>query len=109
MATNSSVVQPKIPALNERNYDTWFIKMRIILRAEGLWEFVTIGYLEPIDQAAELAPSNAECVLLKENRKKDNKAFDLIQQGLSESIFPKILVLSLQRKLGTLLKLSIKV
>ena len=33
---------------------------------------------------------NVECVLLKENKKKDNKALGLIQQGLRESIFPKI-------------------
>ena len=46
-----------------------------------------IGYPEPVDQAAELALKNVECVMLKENRKKDNKALGLIQQGLSESIF----------------------
>jgi len=72
------------------NYDTWFIKMRTILRAQDLWEFVMIGYPEPADQAAELALTNVERVLLKENWKKDNKALGLIQQGLSESIFPKI-------------------
>ena len=58
--------------------------------AQDLWEFVTIGYPEPSNQATELALTNAERVLLKENRKKDNKALGLIQQGLSESIFLKI-------------------
>ena len=81
MATNSSVVQPQIPMLSERNYDTWFIKMRTILHAQDIWEFVTIGYPEPADQAAELTLSNAEHLLLKENWKKDNKALGLIQQG----------------------------
>ena len=76
--------------LSERNYDTWFIKMRTILRAQDIWEFVTIGYPKQADQVAELALTNVERVLLKENRKKDNKALGLIQQGLSESIFPKI-------------------
>ena len=33
---------------------------------------------------------NAERALLKENRKKENKALGLIQQGLSECTFPKI-------------------
>ena len=64
--------------------------MRTILRGQDIWEFIMIGYLEPADQAAELALSNVERALLKENRKKDNKALGLIQQGLSESIFPKI-------------------
>ena len=90
MATNSSVVQPQISILSKKNYDTMFIKMRTILRAQDRWEFVTIGYPESADQASELALSNAERVLLKENRKKDNKSLGLIQQGLSESIFPKI-------------------
>ena len=90
MDTNSSVVQPQIHVLFERNYDTWFIKMRTILCAQYLWEFFTIGYPEPTDQAAKLALLNVERVLLKENRKKDNKALGLIEQCLSESIFPNI-------------------
>ena len=68
-----------------------------------------ISYHEPADQAAELALTNVERVLLKKNWKKDNKALGLIQQGLSESIFRRYQVLSLQRKLGTLLKRAIKV
>ena len=90
LATNNSVVQPQIPMLMDRSYDTWFIKMRTILRAQDVWEFVKLGYAEPANQDAKLALSNAERVLLKENRKKDNKALSLIQQGLSESIFLKI-------------------
>ena len=90
MATNSSVVQPQISVLTERNYDTWFIKMRNILHAQDLWEFVMLGYAELANQAIELALSNVERVLLKENRKKNKKGLGLIQQGLSESIFLKI-------------------
>jgi hypothetical protein len=37
-----------------------------------------------------LALSNVDRVLLKENRKKDNKALGLIQQGLNEAIFMNI-------------------
>ena len=90
MDTNSSVVQPQILMLTERSYDTWFIKMRTILRAQDLWEFVTFGYAELANQVAELTLSNVERVLLKENRKTDNKAPGFIQQGLSESTFSKI-------------------
>ena len=64
--------------------------MRTILYARDLLEFVMIVYPEPADQVAELALTNVECVLLKENWKKDNKALGLIHQGLSESIFLKI-------------------
>ena len=65
MTSDSRVVHPQIPVLSERNYDTWFIKMRTILCDHDLWEFVTIGYPEPADQATELALSNVECVLLE--------------------------------------------
>jgi hypothetical protein len=51
MATNSNLAQPQILVLTERNYDSWFIRMRTILRSQDLWEFVTIGYPEPVDQA----------------------------------------------------------
>ena len=90
ITTNSSVVYPQIPVLTERIYDTWFIKMRTILRAQDIWEFVMLGYTKPDNQATDSDLSNVEHVLLKENRKKDNKALSLIQQGLSESIFLKI-------------------
>ena len=90
MSTNISVVQPQIRVLTERKYDTWFIKMRNVLRDWDVWEFVTNGYPKPVDQAADLDQSNVDRVLLKENRKKDNTALGLIQRGLSESIFPNI-------------------
>jgi len=34
--------------------------------------------------------TNSEWILLKENIKKNNKSLDLIQQGLNETIFPKV-------------------
>ena len=55
--------------------------MRTILCAQDLWEFVTIGYPELADQATELALSNAEHVMLKENRKKDKKTLGLISKA----------------------------
>ena len=90
MATSSSVLKPQILVLTERIYDTWFFKMRTIMHAQDLQEFVTLWYTEPANQAVELALSNVECVFLKKNKKKDNKALGFIQQGLSESIFLKI-------------------
>ena len=82
--------QNQIPILTEKSYDSWCIRMRTILRSQDLWLYVSDGYAEPADAAAELALTNAERVLLKDNRKKDNKALGLIQQGLNESIFIKI-------------------
>jgi hypothetical protein len=91
MATSgSSSSQIQVPILSEKSYDSWYIRMRMILRSQDLWTYFIDGYLERVDATAELALSNADRVLLKENRKKDNKALGLIQQGLNESIFMKI-------------------
>ncbi len=89
MAMSSSYSQMQVPLLTERIYDSWYIRMRTILHSQDLWSFVIDGYAEPANQAAELALTNVECALLKENQKKDNKALGLIRQGLNESIFMK--------------------
>jgi hypothetical protein len=52
MATNNNFGEKKIHILTERNYDSWFIRMGTILRSQYLWEFVTVGYLEVVDQEA---------------------------------------------------------
>jgi hypothetical protein len=90
MDTNSNLAQPQIHVLNERNYDSWFIRMRTVLFSQDIWEFVIVGYRESIDQATKMALTNAEWIFLKENIKKDNKALSLIQQGLTETIFLKM-------------------
>ena len=64
--------------------------MRTILHSQDLWSYVSDGYVEPATAAEELVITNVERVLLKDNRKKDNKSLGLIQQGLNESIFVKI-------------------
>ena len=86
--SNSSQVQ--VHVLSKNSYDSWYVRMRTILHSQDLWTYVIDGYAEPTDVAVELALSNANCVLLKENMKKDNKALGLIQQGLNEAIFMKI-------------------
>jgi len=60
MDTNNSLAQPQILVLTESNYDSWLIKMRTILRSQDLSEFVTIGYPDPIDQAAEISLTNSK-------------------------------------------------
>ena len=64
-----------------------------------------IDYLEPADQVTELALTNVEHVLLKKNRKKDNKPLGLIQQGLSESIYPNISSVESSKKAWDTLKM----
>jgi hypothetical protein len=42
--------------------------MRMILRSQDLRTYVIDVYVEPTDVVVELALSNVDCVLLKENR-----------------------------------------
>ena len=90
VVSGSSSSQIQVHVLSEKSYESWYIWMRMVLCSHDLWTYVIDGYPEPVDAAAELALSNANRVLLKENRKKDNKALGLIQQGLNESIFTNI-------------------
>jgi hypothetical protein len=60
MATKSYLTQPQIFILTERNYDSWFIRMRTIMCSQYLWDFVIVGYPDPIDQATEMTLTNVE-------------------------------------------------
>ncbi|XP_059069026.1 uncharacterized protein LOC131859382 [Cryptomeria japonica] len=60
------------------------------LEKAGIWNFVENGFLEPANQQAYQALSQAEKDLLEENKKKDAKALFFIQQAMDESIFPKV-------------------
>ena len=75
----SSSSQIQVLVLSEKSYDSWYIQMRKILHYQHLWTYVIDSYPEPADVVVELALSNADCIFLKENRKKDNKALGLIQ------------------------------
>ena len=76
------------------------------MRSQDLWTYVIDGYPEPVDAATKLALSNADRVLLKENRKKDNKDLGLIQQGLNEAIFMNIASVSSSKMAWDILETS---
>ncbi|KAF8393836.1 hypothetical protein HHK36_020034 [Tetracentron sinense] len=86
--TNTSVQQPPFPVFHGENYDFWCVKMKTLFLSYDLWEFVEDGFEEPED--AETL-SNARKQQLKETKKKDAKALHLIQQGVADLIFPRII------------------
>jgi len=90
MVKTTNINQSSVPILNEKNYDSWFIRMRTLLHSHDLWGFVTDGCLEPANEAAMMALTNAERTLLKDKKKKDNKALGLIQQSLDGVILSKV-------------------
>ncbi|CAL5340486.1 unnamed protein product [Camellia sinensis] len=65
-----------IPIFDGTDYDCWAVKMQTLLLSKGLWDTVQKGY----DETNE------------EEQQKDAKALCLLQQGVSERIFPRIKV-----------------
>jgi hypothetical protein len=63
--------------------------MRVLLGFQDLWEVITDGFTEPIEEE-EAEYTADEKKALKEQRKKDKKALFLLYQGLDEPTFEKV-------------------
>jgi hypothetical protein len=85
MASNNNNSQFYIPCLTKQNYDLWCIQYKALLRSQKLWELVEDGYTEPESTREETTMSNAKRQMLRQSRKKDNKALFMIYQGLDEA------------------------
>ena len=64
--------------------------MKTLFCSQELWDLVENGFIEPLDQEAYNALSQAQKDILKENKKKDAKALFFIQRAMEESIFPQV-------------------
>lgn len=92
MASSSNstlnIQQPSIPIFEGENYDFWCIKMKTLFISQDVWDLVQNGYDEPESTATLSAAQKDQ---LKVSRKMDAKALLHIQQGLGNSIFPRIM------------------
>src|SRR5664279_5534480 len=77
MAENMSVSNPSIPLFKGDNYEFWSIKIRTLLKSQGLWELVEKG-------APGIDPTPTETA------KRDAKALFFIQQAVVDTVFTKI-------------------
>nr|ABA99612.1 retrotransposon protein, putative, unclassified [Oryza sativa Japonica Group] len=82
------MAQSMVPVFAGENYDIWSIKMRTLLLSQGLWDIVENGYQEY--SAGETLTAEQK-KSLAEDRMSDAKALFLIQQGVAESLFPRII------------------
>lgn len=60
MVKTTNTNQSSILILNEKNYDSWFIRMRTLLHSHDLWGFVTDGYLECANGEGEMVLVDVE-------------------------------------------------
>lgn len=91
MADSMSVSNPSIPLFKGDNYEFWSIKIRTLLKSQGLWELVETG-----------APSNDPTPA--ETSKRDAKALFFIQQAVVDTVFTKIAAATSAKEAWTVLK-----
>ena len=86
MAGDAGKIWQQPPPFNGQNYDTWEKKMKTIMVANDLWEFITNG----TDPTQYVALTNAQKTHLKESRRKDPKTLSLIRAAMTETVFRKL-------------------
>ncbi|TXG67555.1 hypothetical protein EZV62_008830 [Acer yangbiense] len=91
--SSSSVQNPSspyslLPNFSGENYDFWKVKMKTLLLSEGLWNIVNNGFTEPAEDSRLSRPEKAK---LEADQMTDAKALSKIQNGVSATIFPRIM------------------
>nr|XP_011470661.1 PREDICTED: uncharacterized protein LOC105353315 [Fragaria vesca subsp. vesca] len=87
MASSSSSGDLRAPMFVGDNYDFWSIKMKTVLKSYDIWYLVEDGFDNP---ASTEGLTDAQKVELRSNMKKDAKALAIIQQAVTDEIFPNI-------------------
>ena len=72
---------------SSKNYDHWAFRMKTIFHSQELVEIVVNGFVEPLDELLLTTNQKDE---IKENRERDIKAFQIIRQGLDDTILARI-------------------
>ena len=88
MASTSSSLQT--PIFTGKNYEYWSLTMKALFRGQDVWEIFQHGYTEPVDMTSYNNLTQAEKDVLREQRKKDEKAMFYIHQAMHESILPRV-------------------
>ncbi|XP_026400646.1 uncharacterized protein LOC113296563 [Papaver somniferum] len=86
--SNQYIEQPSIPLFHGENYDFWAIKMKTLFMSQEVWEIVEDRYDE-IEDTSNLDQDQKD--LLKESRRKNAKASMYIQQGVGDTILPRVI------------------
>ena len=98
MATSNnsmSVAQPYTPIFKSLGYAFWSIKIKTLFKSQDIWELVKNGY-----------PNRDDEDKLQENRKKDSKELFFIQQVVHESIFSRIIAITMVKEAWNILQIE---
>ena len=108
MAGDAGKIWQQPPPFNGQNYDTWAKKMKTIMVANDLWEFITNGLNDVTNRTQYAALTNAQKTQLKESRRKDAKALSLVEAAMAETIFPKIAAANYAKEAWDILETNFK-
>nr|KYP71345.1 Signal peptidase complex catalytic subunit SEC11C [Cajanus cajan] len=87
----ANTIQPSsipIPIFNGENYDFWSTKMKTYFTFQDLWDTIEERFSTPEDTSSLTATQKME---LKENKQKNSKALFILQQVVTDTIFPRIM------------------
>lgn len=93
------------PKLTKENYSNWSIKMKTLLRSQGVWDAVEKGVETPGDEAAL---NQAQRTALQKLEQKDQQALSTIQLYVDDETFEKIATASTSKEAWDLLQNSFK-
>ena len=77
-----------------------------MLKTHDVWNHVKLGFEEPQDDVEEWALSNVEREKWKKDKRKNAQALLLIQQGVDQVVFQKIMVTSSAKEAWETLAIS---
>jgi gag-polypeptide of LTR copia-type/Domain of unknown function (DUF4219) len=97
----STIAQFGAPTLSGDNYQIWRVKMETLLVSQGLWDVVSDGYAT-FPEGHEL--TDVQKNQLKDDKMRDAKALFMIQQGVTESIFSRIITAKKSKEAWDLLE-----
>ncbi|KAK6124791.1 hypothetical protein DH2020_041464 [Rehmannia glutinosa] len=84
---NNGVASFQFPHLTKENYEKWYLRMKVLLGSQDVWEVVEKGYEKPQNEAT-LSPTENDT--LSKTKKKDQQVLTLIYQCLDDSMFEKV-------------------
>ncbi|TXG55956.1 hypothetical protein EZV62_017269 [Acer yangbiense] len=92
-------VSQSIPIFGGENYDYWSIKMKTFFLSQDLWVVVERGVTTP-------AEGSSVAVVDKNEKQKDAKALFVLQQAVSDSIFPRLMRATTSKEAWDILQLE---
>ena len=101
MAAISDSIPANLPILTEKNYENWKIHIRVVMRFQGVWEFVEEGYILVGERETD-----EQKVVDRKKEKKDCKTLFILHQSVDAANFEKIEMAKTSKEASDILEKS---